>query len=172
MLLSISVQEDRDSNFSVTEGIALAALVLYIEDAQADKEIVPVFKLADLTKLYSARVKQLGMCLSGLVNSMHLKNRIIAHFPNMQAHKEGRDNLLMFSNDVGVAMRKAVEYDADTDAIHLVRAATIVCREIFNHKTCFRGAFDSHCQEQSVPNSLVALVSMVLYGPYYILCAD
>ncbi len=40
----------------------------------------------------------------------------------------------MFSNDVGVvAMRKAVEYDADTDAIHLARAVTIVRREIFNH---------------------------------------
>ena len=52
----------------------------------------------------------------------------------MQAHKEGRDILLMFSNDVGVvAMRKAVEYDADTDAIHLARAVTIVRREIFNH---------------------------------------
>ena len=39
VLLSISVQEDRDSNFSVNEGIALAELVLYIEDAQADKEL-------------------------------------------------------------------------------------------------------------------------------------
>ncbi len=43
--------------------------MLYIEDAQADKETVPVFKLADLTKMFSARLKQLGMCLSGLKNN-------------------------------------------------------------------------------------------------------
>ena len=42
------LQEDRDSNFSVTKGIALAELVLYIEDARADKEIVP-YKLSHLS---------------------------------------------------------------------------------------------------------------------------
>ena len=113
--------------------------------------------------MYSAHVKQLGMCLSGLVNSTHLRNRIIATCKHIK--KVGTSFLCLVMMLHGVAMRKAVEFDADTDAIHLARAATIVRRKIFNHKTCFRVAFDSHCQEQSVPNSLVALVSMVLYGP-------
>ena len=62
-------------------------------------------------------------------------------------------------------MRKACDHDADHDAIHLACAANIVRREIFRTKCCFTGKYDSHCQVSSVPNSLVALVSMILYGP-------
>ncbi len=116
-----------------------------------------------LVKMYSARVEQLGTCLRCRVNSTYLKNRILAHFPDLQAHKEVRNILLVFNEDVGPAMRKACEHDAD--AIHLARAANIVRREIFNQKSCFTGSFDSQCQPSSVPNSLMALVSMILYGP-------
>lgn len=158
-----SVEQDRCTIDH--QGIALAELVTYIEDAQADSEIVPIFKLADLVRMYSTRVEQLGTCLSGRVNSTHLKNRILAHFPDLQAHKEGRDVLLVFNEYIGPAMRKACEHDADADAIHLARAANIVRREIFNKKTCFTGTFESQCQASSVPNSLMALVSMILYGP-------
>ena len=156
------VGEERDSNSSINEGIALAELVSYIEDARTDRETVPIFKLADLVKMYSARVEQLGTCLSGRVNSTRLKNRILAYFPDIQAHKEGRDVLLISSKDVGPTMKRATEQNTDTNAIHLARAATIVRREIFNRKTCFTGEFDSNCQEKSLPKSLVALVSMVL----------
>ena len=156
--------EQKDS-CTINQGIALAELVTYIEDARADNEIVPIFKLADLIRMYSTRVEQLGTCLSGRVNSTHLKDRILAHFPNLQAHKEGRDILLIFNKDVGPAMRKACEHDADADAIHLARAANIVRREIFIRKTSFTGTYDSQCQASSLPNSLVALVSMILYGP-------
>ena len=44
-------------------------------------------------------------------------------------------------------------------------SANLVHREIFRTKCCFTGTYDSHCQVSSVPNSLVALVSMILYGP-------
>ena len=89
----------------------------------------------------------------------------MAYFPDLQPHKEGRDVLLVFNKDVGPAMKKACEHDADTEAIHLARAANIVRTEIFKNKITFTGTFDSHCQERSVSNSLVALVSMILYGP-------
>ena len=157
--------DEKKDSCTINQGIALAELVAYIEDAREDSEIVPIFKLADLVRMYSNRVEQLGTCLSGRVNSTHLKNRILAHFPDLQVHKEGRDILLVFNDDVGPAVRKACEDDADADAIHLAHAANIVRREIFNKKTCFTGTFDSQCQTSSVPNSLVALVSMILYGP-------
>lgn len=138
---------------TINQGITLAELVAYIEDAREDSENVPVFKLADLVRMCSNRVEQLGTCLSGRVNSTHLKNTILAHFPDLQAHKEGGDILLVYNEDVGPAVRIAFEDEANADAIHLAHAANIVRREIFNKKTCF-----------SVPNSLVALVSMILYG--------
>ena len=61
-------------------------------------------------------------------------------------------------------MRKVCEHDADSDAIHLAKAAKIVRRDLFN-KSTFTGTYSNQCQELSVPNSLVALVSMILYGP-------
>lgn len=157
--------EEQMDSCTTNQGIALAELVTYIEDARADSEIVPIFKLADLVRMYTTRVEQLGTSLGGRVNSTHLKTRILAHFPDLQAHKEGRDILLVFNEDVGPAMRKACEHDADADAIHLARAAKIVRREIFNMKASFTGTFDGQCQASSVPNSLMALVSMILYGP-------
>ena len=156
--------KESDDTYTISQGIALAELVAYIEDARADSEISPIFKLADLARMYSTRVEQLGTHV-GRVNSTLLKHRILAHFPDLQAHKEGRDVLLIFTDDVGPAMKKACEYDADADAIHLARAAKIVRRAIFNKKTCFTGTFDSQYQTSSVPDSLLALISMILYGP-------
>ena len=43
--------EQEDSG-TMNQGIALAELVAYIEDAHADNEVVPIFKLADLSRMY------------------------------------------------------------------------------------------------------------------------
>ena len=58
--------------------------------------------------------------------STRLKNKILVHSPELQAHKEGRDVLLMFREDIRSVMRKACELDADPDGIHLERAAHIM----------------------------------------------
>ena len=133
---------------TLIEGIVLAELVAYIEDARAANEYATIFKLADLVRMYCTRAEQLlGSCLNSRVNSTHLKNQILAHFPNLQAHNEGRDVILVFSEDVGSAMRKACELDADTEGMHLLRAANIIRRQILNPKALFNGTFDSQCQE-------------------------
>ena len=112
----------------------MAELITYIEDTRADCNTAPIFKLADLARIYCNRVEQLGAPLSGKFNSTHLKNRKLAHFPQMQAHKDGRGILLVFNEDIGPAVRKVCENDADTDAITLACAANIVRREIFRRK--------------------------------------
>ena len=73
----------------------------------------------DLFPLYSTRLKQLGM--SECVHSTKLKNRIRSCFPDMNAHKQGHDVVLVCNDDVGAALRKACEYDADNDAVRLAR---------------------------------------------------
>lgn len=83
----------------------------------------------------------------------------------MEAHKKGRDVILIFNEDVGAALKKACEHDADHDAVHLAKAAIIVRRDMFKHRNQFDGSFGSTCQETSVPVSLVALVAMVINGP-------
>jgi len=81
-------------------GIALAELIAYIDEAHTD-EVSPVFRLADLGELYSARLKQLGLEKLSRIHSTRLKERILAHLPGIRAHSEGRDVLLAFDTDVG-----------------------------------------------------------------------
>lgn len=71
---------------------------------------------------YSMRMEQLGSDLSGRVHSTKLKNRVLAYFPDMEAHNQGRDMMLIFNNDDGLALNKVCEYDADNDAIHFAKA--------------------------------------------------
>ncbi len=87
---------------------------------RAENESVPVFKLKDLVAMYSSRVKQLGTSLNGRINSTHLKDRILAHFPDLQALKDGRDIILIFNEDIGPAMRKACEQHLIISIITLV----------------------------------------------------
>ena len=103
---------------------------------------------------------QAGTHMTGRIHSTKLKNRILSYFPDMNAHTQGRDVVLVCNKDVGAALKKACEHDTDNDAVHLARAAKIVRRDMLKMKNEFSGSFDAQCQEKSVPVSLLALVSM------------
>ncbi|KAG0711095.1 hypothetical protein GWK47_021370 [Chionoecetes opilio] len=138
-------------------GIAFAELVSYMGDARED-DIAPVFKLADLAKLYQFRLAQLGVVdTADRTHSTRLKNRLLDALPDLSEHTEGRDILLTFNKDIGGALRKACNYD--TESVHLAKAAQFVRRDIFNKAYSFNGSFQKS-QEEAVPSSLLAL------GPY------
>ena len=159
-------QEGNKNSDNMLCGIAFAELVTYIDESRLkDSTTAPVFKLADLSKLYSSRLDQLGIKQESRVQSTRLKQRILAHFPDMRATKQGRDILLMFDEDIGHALAKVCQQDSDNDAVHLARAAQIVRRHLFDKAEPFDGSLSSTCQEDSVPSSLVALVNMILEGP-------
>ena len=159
-------QEGTDNRDRMLSGIAFAELVTYIEESRLeDPTIAPVFKLADLSNLYSSRLDQLGIKQESRIQSTRLKQRILAHFPEMRATKKGRDILLMFDEDIGRALAKVCQQDSDSDAVHLARAAQIVRRQLFDKSKPFDGSFSATCQEESVPSSLISLVNMILEGP-------
>lgn len=149
---------------NMNTALAFAELVSYIEDTRMDSTIAPIFKLSVLVRLYTTRLEQLGTDVTGRVHSTDLKKRILAYFPDMEAHKQGRDVVLISNEDVAAAMRKSCEHDLDGDAVHLVRAANIVRRDMLNMENQFCGSFEPNSQEDSVPQSLLALVAMVLNG--------
>ena len=91
-------------------------LLAYINEARKDENIT-VFKLADLCKLYSTHFEQLGGEQHDHLHSNRLKNRILAHFPDLTAHKEGHDILLAFNNDLGAALHRSFDHDYDDEAI-------------------------------------------------------
>ena len=73
----------RRNTADVISAIVLAELVTYIEES-ADS--APVFKSADLNKLYTSRMEQLGVEVDKRVHTTRLKERILAHFPDLQEH--------------------------------------------------------------------------------------
>jgi hypothetical protein len=78
----------------------------------------PVFKLTDLADIYGSRIKQLGGVINTKVHTTRLKLRLLAQFPDLQAHLKGTDILLAFQDDIGPALAKACEKDMDNDAVH------------------------------------------------------
>ena len=154
-----------DEDHADLHGIALAELVAYMEDFRVEKSIAPVFKLADLAHLYKTRLKQLGVVIDGRVHTSRLKLRLLSVFPDLRAHLQGRNMMLSFYDDIGGALQKACDHDSDHDAMHLVRAAKVVRRQMFKQKFSFNGSFTEESQRSVVPQSLLALVNMILEGP-------
>ena len=143
-------------------GIAFAELVVFLEDMSSDEDSAAVFRLGDLAKLYKDRLEQLGVTVDSRIHSTRLKNRLISELPELRAHSEGRDTLLTFQKNTGPALKKACDHDSD--AMHLVRAAEVVLRDMFETRFSFDGSFQADCQKDAVPPSLLALVNMILDG--------
>lgn len=161
----VKVAQQRESNEEdEISGIVFAELVMYIEEVRFEANSAPVFKLADMAQLYMSRMQQFGVESGKRMHTTQLKERLLAHFPDMWAQSKGRDIMLAFDEDIGAALDKACKQDSDNDAFHLTWAAQIVRRTMFGSKP-FTGSFEENCQEKSVPHSLLALVNMVLEGP-------
>ncbi|KAI4830181.1 hypothetical protein KUCAC02_001831 [Chaenocephalus aceratus] len=147
---------------SCLHSIAFAELVAYLEDMKSDEDSAPVFKLTDIAQLYKIRLDQLGLTVEKRIHTTRLKNRLLSALPHLRAHSQGRDTLLSFEKDIGPALMMACHHDSD--AIHLMRAAQVVCKEMFESGFSFDGSFKANCQQEAVPPSLLALVNMILDG--------
>ena len=79
----------------------------------------------------------------------------------------------MFPEDTTSAVLKACKSDEiplknsehDKEAVCLVRAAQVIRKDLFKNLKSFNGSLSETCEEESIPQSLVTLVSMILEGP-------
>ena len=148
------------------DGIALAELVSYIDDScTSDTTKLPVFKLADLARMYQSCRQQLSTNSETRVNTSRLKERILMHVPELEAYNKGRDIYLALKKDVGAVLQKVHMEDCDEEAMHLAKTAAILRKDMFANKYSFTGSFEPHSQANSIPASLLSFVNMVLYGP-------
>ena len=85
-------EEVTDTSQVSLEAIALAELVLYIEEAPRPI----VFQLTDLAKIYSSSLEQLGALVPSRINSTRLKDRLLAQIPELCAYTEGKEVKLVF----------------------------------------------------------------------------
>ena len=159
-----SIDKEFTEEENMSYSLVFAELTEYMEECR-QTENLPVFKLADLTKLYADRLQQLRVKTEGRIHSTRLKNKLLSHFHDLQAHQEGRDILLAFCEHVGSALKDACIESYDDEAVHLAKAAKIVRRDMFNMQSSFSGSFDEDCQTKSIPQSLIALVAMITQGP-------
>ena len=127
------------------------------------------FKLADLAKLYHNRLKQLGVSIPKriffFINTTRLKERLLDQMPNLKAHTKGRDVVLAFDDDIADALIIASQFKKDSDIMHLAKTAQIVRKEMLEKKQAFDGSFPPDALTESVPDSLLALMNMIVEGP-------
>ncbi|KAG0725079.1 hypothetical protein GWK47_004831 [Chionoecetes opilio] len=146
------------------KAFALAELVTYIKE-NSDSVMHPVFRLADLMKIYTFRLTQMGIDVEKHPNSTRLKEILLNMVPGLIAHSEGIYVLMMFEEGVGEGIRAACNQRIEADAMILAKAAAIVRRDMFQTHYNFSGSFEETFQDDVVPEKLKALVNMILQGP-------
>ena len=135
-----NIDKDKNRGQQRIEGIALAELIAYMKGrpTHIESDAAPVFRLAELARLYETHQKLIGADVLDRFNNTHLKTRILAHQQDRQAYREGRNVLLASSKDVGAALRQAYERDFDDEAWILSKAAKIVRRDMFITESKFQ----------------------------------
>jgi len=142
--------------------MAFSELVTYITETKNASEgsAPPVFRLGDLSCLYKERLQQLGI-KSPNTHATRLKEQLLFHILELEAHHQGRDVLLAFKTDVGKIIAQASKYG---EAIYLAKAAGIIRNDMLKHKRPFNGTFHNGCLEDSFPESLLQFVCIIEHG--------
>ena len=107
-------------------------LVLYIHDSRKVRTCDTMFELRDFAGLYTfcnQKADQLGLT-DNKVHKTRLKEQLLAHVPDLQAYKQGREMYLAFNQDIGPATTKAINDNSDDEGMHLAKAAAIVRRNM------------------------------------------
>ena len=147
-----TVQQSEGSQFQ--EGLqqdvyplAFSELITYIVDTKSSKEGPSLLRLADMVQLYKQRLEQIGGIEKPDVNSTRLKEKLLAEISELEAHKQVRDVILTFDEDIGLALSQASDY---SDAIILAKATKILRRHMLDHMSKFDGTFHDGCIEERV----------------------
>ena len=105
-------------------------------------------------------------CLAGLRNRH--RSFIRQNQDSHSSHTEDMKTQARAFVELITYVENAVEItkcDHEGDALILMKAARIVCEEIFKSKGFnFNGSFPSDCQQESLPTTLKSLVTMLLRG--------
>ena len=76
-----------------------------------------------------------------------MKEQLLLHLPELEAYYKGRDVLLAFNSDIG-SIENANKM-CDHDAIHLAKSASILRKDMLNHKWAFEKTLDGQRIEES-----------------------
>jgi len=133
--------------------LALAELIAYIEDIKTIEFTPTVFKLSELSKIYSGHLKNLGVTMESKIHSSRLNECLLDNKPNLTAVAHGKDVYLTFAKHMGVALQQ-MHASSDTEAIHLTHTAKMILKEIFTSTFAFNGSLASSSQKNAVAPTL------------------
>ena len=157
---------DHGDSSKSTKAVVFAELASFIRETASDDSTAPVFKLSDLSKMYTSRLKDTDSSFQGSTHSTRLKDRLNDNIPELKAQTQGRYILLAYDKDVGEALKIACKYNDDSEALVLAKAAQIVRKQMLTKsQEKFQGSFHEGCQKEAVPSLLFTLVRMILEGP-------
>ena len=118
--------------------------------------------LSELVKFCRCKLEEVG-AESGKTNATRLKERVIKAVPNLTAHPEGREVILVLRHDIGGILTEAKR--RDSDAWCLARGDRIVRKDILKVANSFNGKFSPECQKNPISASLLSLVCLSRVPP-------
>ncbi|KXJ08285.1 hypothetical protein AC249_AIPGENE22224 [Exaiptasia diaphana] len=93
------------------DDLAFSELINYIGECFETEELA-VFKLAELRKFYASRLSLPGNEINR-INTTRLKERILETFPDLTAHTQGREIVLVLKQDIGEALKDVKKANKD-----------------------------------------------------------
>ncbi|KAK3915994.1 Putative aryl-alcohol dehydrogenase AAD10 [Frankliniella fusca] len=158
----LNCKNEEEKNIVFCEGMAFADLLTFI-NMKLSSSPKYVFRMAELPKQYSQRVSQLlGQPEQSADHSILLRQKILAHCPQLSAIKSGREYILIVE---GANMLKSFDHeDQDEDALAFYRFIYKLRNCLLNKRNEFSGLFSPTCQEESIPGPLLACMSALCYG--------
>lgn len=136
----------------VNEVFAFVEIIAYIESRRSDSNSKPLFKLSDLGKMYADFLKSYGINTNLRITD--LKERILNHFPSLEAFRSKKNILMIFKDDIGGLLSQAFGIDYEEDATHIAKAASIIRRDVLQKSCEFSGSLEKVHQASAVPESL------------------
>ena len=69
--------------------------------------------------------------------------------------------LILYKDDLGADLQYSKEHSAETDVIHISRAAKVIKNYIFKKQQEFNRKFTKNYQDDSIPQSLVSSLWLI-----------
>ena len=126
-----------------------------------------VMKLADLRNLYSQRLQQVRSdWLTVNIHPTRFKEHLLLKLGDeWQVYTKGRDVLLSTKSKAGSLMLESLTQElSEEEAKKIVEVGLLLRKHILSSQAPFMGSFSSKCLSESVPNSLLTLLQVLLEG--------
>ena len=128
---------------------------------------IKFFPMADLTKQYEDRKKQLNLPV--YTHSTRLRERIVKDFGGdftVQGN-EGGPKTLVFGDGLNTLVKDALQSQSPTKDMQIIaQAAKIIREDIFQHEGFqFDSSFPENCHSIASPVKLLTLMSLMIFGP-------